>query len=182
MPVLPGNRRSAALDEDEGERQSSRRSHEMDELPGGRPRQSRKDARRPESTYCARAFLVLVNVGGIIFGSLILYYGLRAYVRLKAEQDINGVHRPFAAVLAGGSGIVVFSLFGLVQYTYIHTCMPAYMQNLHTCMHACIHACMHACIHTHVYTFMHTHTHIHTHTHTYNHTHTHKYIHTYINT
>ena len=82
---------ATALDEDEGERQSSRRSHEMDELPGGRPRQSRKDARRPESTYCARAFLVLVNVGGIIFGSLILYYGLRAYVRLKAEQDINGV-------------------------------------------------------------------------------------------
>jgi hypothetical protein len=127
--VLPGNRRSAALDEDEGERQSSRRSHEMDELPGGRPRQSRKDARRPreESTYCARAFLVLVNVGGIVFGSLILYYGLRAYVRLKAEKDINGVHRPFAAVLAGGSGIVVFSLFGLVQYihTYINTCIQA---------------------------------------------------------
>ena len=85
----------------------------MDELPRGRARQWRKD-RRPESTYCARAFLVLVNAAGIVFGSLILYFGVRAYVRLKSEQDIDGVHRPFAALLAGGSGIVVFSLFGLV--------------------------------------------------------------------
>ena len=33
--------------------------------------------KQPESTYCARAFLVLVNVAGIIFGALILYFGVR---------------------------------------------------------------------------------------------------------
>ena len=90
-----------------------REEPDMDDLPRKptRPRQLREPP--PPSTFCARAFLVVVNAASIIFGSLLLFYGVKAYVALKAEEEIDGVHRPFAVVLAGGAVMMVFSFFGL---------------------------------------------------------------------
>ena len=82
------------------------RECEMDELPRrlDRPRQWRRAGGKgagPESTYCARAVLVLVNAAFLVFGALILFFGVRAFVSLKAEEEIHGLHRPFAVVMAG---------------------------------------------------------------------------------
>ena len=100
-------------------RRSQQRDCEMDEREVELPRRidrARAGMKRaaPQSTYCARAALVLINSAFLVFGSLILFFGVRAFVSLRAEEDIHGVHRPFAVVLAGGAAIVVFSMFGLV--------------------------------------------------------------------
>jgi hypothetical protein len=122
VPRDPDDKDDKEVDAGRGrEQQRGRRSQdiEMDEVDDlntkrpARPKQWRKD-KAPESTWCARGFLSLVNAGGIIFGSLILYVGVKAFVALKAEQAIDGVQRPFAVVLAGGAGIALFSLGGLL--------------------------------------------------------------------
>jgi hypothetical protein len=92
------------------------RDREMDKLPRKpeRPRQWKQGSRKPQSTFCARIYLVVVNAASLIFGALILFFGTKAFVALKGEEDVHGAQRPLAALLAGGAVLIVFSVFGLL--------------------------------------------------------------------
>mmetsp|Transcript_13426 Transcript_13426/g.26505 ORF Transcript_13426/g.26505 Transcript_13426/m.26505 type:complete len:409 (+) Transcript_13426:199-1425(+) len=76
------------------------------------------DQRRPAgagilSDFVSRTTLFIVNVVGVIFGCICIFFGVTGYVGMGKEKTVGEITNPFALVIGMGVLVLLVSLLGL---------------------------------------------------------------------
>lgn len=65
------------------------------------------------SEFISRTSLLLINLAGMILGTLSLFYGVTGYIGMGREESIGEVTNPFALVVGIGTLVWIVSALGV---------------------------------------------------------------------